>query len=104
MSSGMTRLTFQQDASGQLHCNGRGRSSFELQVAPGEQTALQSPEQRQQDRSAGAAILIHHHDLTLKDRRHEEKRTLERQKKRSMSTREKWAYLSGGNQEQRLHD
>lgn len=97
-------LTFQQDVSGQLHCNGCGRSSFELQVAPGEQTALQSPEQRQQDRSAGAAILIHHHDLTLKDRRHEEKRTLERQKKRSMSTCEKQAYLSGGNQEQRLHD
>ncbi len=65
----VTNLTFLQDVSGQVHGDAGGGSTFELQVAPGEQTPLQSPEQRQQHRPAGSAAAIHHHDLTLREGR-----------------------------------
>lgn len=47
------RLTFDQDVPGQVP--GCGCASLKLEEAPGEQTALQSPEQREQDLPAGSS-------------------------------------------------
>ena len=58
------RLTFDHDVPGQLGAHAAG-VGLELQIAPGQQAALQGPEQGEEHCPAGSSAHSPHHHLAL---------------------------------------